>query len=48
MEGRKGRYLASRTGLLLQGPILPVLLRLAVPNLLLIFVQHLVGLIEMF
>ncbi len=46
--GGERQFVAPRTGLLLQGPILPVLLRLAVPNLLLIFVQHLVGLIEMF
>jgi putative MATE family efflux protein len=34
--------------LLLHGPVLPVLVRLAVPNLLLILVQTSVGLIEMF
>ena len=40
--------LAPRTRLMLHGPILPVLVRLAIPNLLLVLVQTSVGLIEMF
>lgn len=44
----KGHSPARQTWLFLNGPIVPVLLSLALPNLLLVLVQGLVGLIELF
>lgn len=44
----KGRSPSRQTWLFLNGPIVPVLLRMAMPNIVLVLVQGLVGLIELF